>query len=150
MNDLIILTTVTLKAIQSLWSFWLMNTGVVAFARSTYSRESWGNCSLAIRVELRLGEFGTIHCGSNVFQHEHISQALQFIDALEGQDLEYSEYWMAIAEHSQPLPPSPTFRDFYQYVLQRCQIAIEDYHELFSFYVTDRRGYLEIVHGAET
>ncbi|KAI9129867.1 hypothetical protein [Acaryochloris sp. CCMEE 5410] len=106
-----------------------------------------GNCSLAIRVELRLGEFGVIHCGSNVFQHEHIPQALQFIDALESQDLEYSEYWMAIAEHSQPLPPAPTFEGFYQYVLQRCQLAIEDYHEYLSFYVTDRSGYLEIVHG---
>lgn len=106
-----------------------------------------GNCSLAIRVGLRLGEVGTIHCGSNVFQHEHIPQALQFIDALEGQDLEYSEYWMAIAEHSQPLPPAPTFEDFYQYVLQRCQFAIEDYHELLSFFVTDRSGYLEVVHG---
>lgn len=106
-----------------------------------------GNCSLAIRVELRLGEIGTIHCGSNVFQHEYIPQALQFIDSLESQDLEYSEYWMAIAEHSQPLPPDPTLEDFYQYVFQRCQLAIEDYHELLSFYVTDRSGYLEIVHG---
>ncbi|NJR55653.1 MAG: hypothetical protein HC768_14435 [Acaryochloris sp. CRU_2_0] len=106
-----------------------------------------GNCSLAIRVELRLGRFGANHCGSNVFQHEYIPQALQFIDTLKVQDLEFSEYWMAIAEHSQPLPSVPMFEDFYEYVLQRCQLAIEDYHHFLGFYVTDRSGYLEIVHG---
>lgn len=106
-----------------------------------------GKCSLAIRVELRLGEFGAIQCGPNVFQHEHVPQALRFIDALAELGFEYCEYWMAIAEHSQPLPSAPMYEDFYPYVLRRCELAIADYHDFLSFYVTDRNGYLEIVHG---